>query len=120
MMKKPIQILAEDAACDSMDGASIDDMAACLKLLGDRTRLTIIALLKQSPLCVCDIAAALGTSQPNVSQHLKKMKAAGLLEEHRKGQWIYYSICEQNTLYLQAILAELPSIGASINQSACE
>lgn len=135
-MKKPIELLAEDPlkqqnqaidqsladddSTDSIAVANMDSMATCLKLLGDRTRLTMIALLKQRPLCVCDIAEALGTSQPNVSQHLKKLKAAGLLEESRKGQWIYYSVREQDSLYLQAIIRELPSIGASIKPSACE
>ncbi len=49
----------------------IHEMADSLKLLGDKTRLTILALLKERALCVCDLVELLDTSQPNASQHLR-------------------------------------------------
>ncbi|MGN7308878.1 ArsR/SmtB family transcription factor, partial [Bacillus subtilis] len=52
----------------------INEMAENLKLLGDKTRLTMMALLKDRALCVCDIVELLETSQPNASQHLRKLK----------------------------------------------
>ena len=54
--------------------------------------LMIIEMLKQGPLCVCDIAAKLGVTQSAVSQHLRLLKAAGLVENEREGYWIYYSL----------------------------
>ncbi len=65
----------------------INEMSESFKMLGDKTRLTIMALLKERPLCVCDIVDLLETSQPNASQHLRKLKSAGLVNETRKGQW---------------------------------
>lgn len=56
-------------------------MAENLKILGDKSRLTILTLLKERELCVCDIVDLLSISQPNASQHLRKMKAAGLVNE---------------------------------------
>ncbi|UVI30715.1 ArsR/SmtB family transcription factor [Paenibacillus spongiae] len=94
----------------------IDEVAESLKLLGDKTRLTMMALLKHRSLCVCDLVELLETSQPNASQHLRKLKAAGLVSETRKGQWIYYSLNIEDKPYIQAILGCLPSLQEKINQ----
>lgn len=62
----------------------IQEMAEAYKLLADKTRLTIVALLKEKELCVCDITDIIGMSQPNASQHLRKLKSAGLLNERKR------------------------------------
>jgi ArsR family transcriptional regulator, arsenate/arsenite/antimonite-responsive transcriptional repressor len=69
-----------------------------LKLLGDKTRLTIIGILKQRECCVCEFLEIFDTSQPSISQHLRKLKDAGLVKEERRGQWIYYSLNQQSEL----------------------
>nr|WP_036605182.1 metalloregulator ArsR/SmtB family transcription factor [Paenibacillus assamensis] len=81
-----------------------------MKLLADKTRLTILALLKEKEMCVCDIVDILQTTQPNISQHLKKLKNGGLVVETRRSQWIYYSLNVEDKPYLQGILEELPSM----------
>ncbi|WP_458413727.1 ArsR/SmtB family transcription factor [Schinkia sp. CFF1] len=73
--------------------------AQVLKLLGDKTRLTIISLLKKKECCVCELVELFDMSQPSISQHLRKLKDAGLIVEERKGQWIYYSLNESNAYY---------------------
>lgn len=88
----------------------IEVLAETMKLLADKTRLTIIALLKEREMCVCDIVDILETTQPNISQHLKKLKNGGLLNETRKSQWIYYSLNMDDKPYLNLILDELPSM----------
>lgn len=85
-------------------------IADTLKLLSDGTRLTILALLKEKELCVCDIVDILQTTQPNVSQHLRKLKKGGLVVETRKKQWIYYSLNVEDKPYLKGILDEMPSM----------
>ncbi|MCQ6562775.1 ArsR/SmtB family transcription factor [Paenibacillus mendelii] len=94
----------------------INEMAETLKLLGDKTRLTIMVLLKERALCVCDIVELLETSQPNASQHLRKLKAARLLNETRKGQWIYYSLNIEDKPHIQMILGHLPSLKENMDQ----
>ncbi|MCM3699767.1 metalloregulator ArsR/SmtB family transcription factor [Paenibacillus macerans] len=89
---------------------SIADMAETLKLLSDKTRLTIIALLKEREMCVCDIVDILETTQPNISQHLKKLKNGGIVNETRRSQWIYYSLNLSDKPYLNDILNHLPSM----------
>jgi ArsR family transcriptional regulator, arsenate/arsenite/antimonite-responsive transcriptional repressor len=95
---------------------SLQEMAEHLKLLGDKTRLTILALLKERELCVCDIVDVLQSSQPNVSQHLRKLKSAGILNETRRSQWIYYSLNIQDKPYIEAVLAYAPSMKEKLSQ----
>ncbi|AIQ35997.1 ArsR family transcriptional regulator [Paenibacillus sp. FSL R5-0345] len=70
----------------------LDEISLVLKLLGDKTRLTMMKLLEKQECCVCELVEVFKTSQPSVSQHLRKLKDAGLVKENRKGQWIFYSI----------------------------
>lgn len=100
----------------------LQPLAELFKLLGEKTRLTIIALLKEKELCVCDIVDAVGISQPGVSQHLRKLKAGGLVRETRKGQWIYYSLNTEGSPYAQDMLALVPSLKIELPSSdrCCE
>jgi ArsR family transcriptional regulator len=88
---------------------SIEQLADELKLAGDKTRLTILACLNERDCCVCELADLLNTSQPNVSQHMRKLKDGGLVKEARRGQWIYYSLELTDKPYLQELLKLLPS-----------
>ena len=65
-----------------------------LGALGERLRLRLACclVLAEDGLCVCELVDALKVPQPNVSQHLRLMKAAGLLEERREGRWVYYRL----------------------------
>ncbi|WP_440603072.1 ArsR/SmtB family transcription factor [Bacillus sp. GB_SG_008] len=88
----------------------MDRTAQVLKLLGDKTRLTIVTILKQRECCVCEFLEVFDMSQPSISQHLRKLKDAGLVKERRKGQWIYYSLNSQSDLYvlIEDILEHVP------------
>ncbi|MBT2292909.1 winged helix-turn-helix transcriptional regulator [Paenibacillus albidus] len=84
------------------------EMAEKLKLLGDKTRLTIMGLLKDKEWCVCDLVEILNMSQPNVSQHLRKLKAQGLVKETKRAQWVYYALAIEEDSYIHTILDALP------------
>ena len=64
------------------------------KALGDHTRYSILKLIssKGNRLCVTEIANNIGASQPVVSQHLKILKNAGIVDTDRIGNRIHYSI----------------------------
>lgn len=70
----------------------LDQASSALKLLGDQTRLTMLKLLEETDFCVCEFVEIFGISQPSVSQHVRKLKALGLVEENRKGRWVFYSL----------------------------
>jgi ArsR family transcriptional regulator len=60
--------------------------AACLaQVLASPTRLKLLKLIQADELCVCELALLLGVSQPAISQHLAKLREAGLVVERRDG-----------------------------------
>lgn len=94
-----------------MPTTDMDDIAQTLKLLGDKTRLTIMKLLQYKECCVCELVEIIQMSQPSISQHLRKLKDAGLVKESRKGQWVFYSL-SQNTKYgelIEQLIAFVPA-----------
>lgn len=63
------------------------------RAFADETRLRILNLLaRNKELCVCDIQAILGSSQPKVSRHLAYLRNAGLVGVRREGLWKHYSL----------------------------
>ena len=66
--------------------------AAVLDALGEPTRRTIFERLAGHPLAVGELAAGLPVSRPAVSQHLKVLKAAGLVTDERAGTRRIYRI----------------------------
>ena len=61
--------------------------------LGDRTRFKLLKLLsKDNEICVSELAAEVGISNAGVSQQLKVLEQAGLVERQRMGQKICYQI----------------------------
>ena len=62
------------------------------KLLSVDSRIEIVEQLKKGPMSVNALAKALGISQSAVSQHLRVLKSADLVEDERDGYWIYYSL----------------------------
>lgn len=87
----------------------IEEMAEEFKVLGDRTRLRILALLQGRELCVCDLTEVLEISQPGVSQHMRRLRQAGFVHERRGGQWIYYSLNMGNPL-LDLLMPTFPKV----------
>ena len=69
----------------------LDRAAEVLRLLADRTRLEILALLDGTELSVSELAAAVGRPLPAVSQHLAKLRAGRLVSVRRDGVSMRYS-----------------------------
>jgi len=84
-------------------------LADLFKAAGDPTRLQMLHMLQEAPdpICVCDFTAAFGVSQPTVSHHLGKLKAAGLVEARRHGVWTYYTLPPALPVEVRALLDTL-------------
>ncbi|MDT8859541.1 metalloregulator ArsR/SmtB family transcription factor [Alkalihalobacillus sp. MEB130] len=89
----------------------VDTAAKVLKLLGDKTRLTMMAMLSEDECCVCEFVELFQMSQPSISQHLRKLKDIGLVEEKRKGQWIFYRMNKNHETFtlVDSLLQHIPS-----------
>ncbi|MEF9475433.1 MAG: metalloregulator ArsR/SmtB family transcription factor [Candidatus Mariimomonas ferrooxydans] len=66
--------------------------AELFKLLSVDKRIEIIERLKKEAMSVNALTDALGVTQSAVSQHLRVLKASGLVRDERQGYWIYYSL----------------------------
>lgn len=63
------------------------------KCLSDETRLHAMLMIHQEgELCVCELMEALDASQPKISRHLALLRAAGVLADTRRGQWVFYAL----------------------------
>jgi DNA-binding transcriptional ArsR family regulator len=81
-----------------MDTALFDlaeKQAALCKLMGNSRRLLILWQLSDEELAVNEIAARVGSTLQNVSQHLGVLKDNGLVVPRRQGQVIYYRLADQ-------------------------
>jgi len=89
----------------------IKDTANVLKLLGDKTRLSMVSMLAEQECCVCEFVEIFKMSQPSISQHLRKMRDLGIVKEQRKGQWVVYSLNTTSEYYIlvKELLKHVPS-----------
>lgn len=71
--------------------------AELFKILSVDKRVEIIECLKKGDMNVNAMAQLLGITQSAISQHLRVLKAAGLVKDQRKGYWIHYSL-DRNAL----------------------
>ena len=67
----------------------MEDFARILKLLGHPDRLRILALLSQEELTVSELVSVLQLSQPRVTQYVRSLEAADILERLREGSWVF-------------------------------
>jgi ArsR family transcriptional regulator len=88
------------------------DLVTIYECLCDKTRLRILNLLCQGPLCVCHIQEILGEPQVKVSKHLGYLKAHGLVEVSRSGSWRIYRLIAKRTKVLESNLACLQDCAA--------
>ena len=96
---------------DTKSTVEIERISNIFKLLGDKTRLTMIKMLDNHDACVCEFVEIFKTSQPAISQHVRKLKDAGLVRETRRGQWIIYSLNKDSEYFslVQDLLQHLPN-----------
>ncbi len=72
--------------------APTEQLLRQLKSLADPVRLRLVALCRHGECSVTELTEVLGQSQPRVSQHLKQLCEAGLLERFRDGRRVYYRV----------------------------
>jgi ArsR family transcriptional regulator, arsenate/arsenite/antimonite-responsive transcriptional repressor len=70
-------------------------IADVLRLLADPTRAAIVEALAAGPACNCHLVEELGLAQPNVSNHLRALRQAGLVKTEPHGRFTYYRLCPE-------------------------
>ena len=81
------------------------------KALGDKTRLRIVLMLKVKSMCVCEIREIIGSSMSTISNHLKILKEAEIINFQKEDRYINYELNTENKTVSQVLelLADLDS-----------
>ena len=90
-----VDTLMIESAQDMLEAVEgeTEEKVKLFALLGNEVRFKIVLLLLNvERVCVCDLADILKMNQSPISQHLRKLKDAGILENKREGMTIYYAI----------------------------
>jgi DNA-binding transcriptional ArsR family regulator len=66
--------------------------ARIIKALAHPTRLFIVDKLSRGERCVCELTEMIGVEMPTVSRHLSQLKAAGLVEDDKRGAQVFYRL----------------------------
>lgn len=81
------QLISED---------DIVDISEIFKLLGDPTRMRIVAALRIRELCVGDISALMEISMSGVSHQLRLLKKSRIVKTRREGKMVYYALDDEH------------------------
>jgi len=83
-----------------------------LRALADTNRFRIVMMLLERPLCVCELLQVLDISGGTLSNHLRVLKQAGIVKQHKDGRWIIYEIYDDD------IVKFLKSLEMSVNDNS--
>jgi DNA-binding transcriptional ArsR family regulator len=75
-----------------LEGVSYHQMAQLLSLLAHPVRLHILDELRRGEACVCHLQAILRRPQPYISQQLRVLREAGVIESYKNGLFVYYRL----------------------------
>lgn len=79
-----------------------------MKALSDPTRVKILKILEKRLMCVCELQTAIGAAQSTTSKHLKVLEDAGLVDSHKDGLWVNYSLADgRQSPYAASLLGNL-------------
>jgi DNA-binding transcriptional ArsR family regulator len=87
-----------------------------LRVLGQADRIEILLAIGKGEACVCHLKAALKKRQAFISQHLKALREAKVLETRRDGRYIFYRVADKQVfdlIWLASSLARIPVKGLS-------
>lgn len=93
-----------------MAAPDVTDAVAAAALLVDPIRASIMRMLADGPVCVCEMAAALGARENNISNHLARLRDAGLVRATRhetNARFLYYQREEAAVAVARAALVDI-------------
>lgn len=85
----------------------IELTARCCKAVAHPFRLAILCLLGQGERSVGEILELLGSTQPNISQHLLQLHNQRLLKSRKEANRVYYAIADQRLKQIIGMLQEI-------------
>lgn len=86
---------------------NIEQAALAMQAMSHPMRIKILCLLSSGELIVQEIVDAVGTTQSNISQHLRILKACGIINGRRDGTKMYYAIGDTRILKMISLTREI-------------
>jgi DNA-binding transcriptional ArsR family regulator len=86
------------------DATDARELAELFKVLSVETRVRILQMLRERPLCVNALAGRVGVTHSAVSQHLRVLRGAGLVSAHKQGYFVHYRLQEKAVEDLRRVL----------------
>ncbi len=78
---------------DATTLAKYEVRARIIKALAHPARLAIVDELEaRGERCVCELTELIGSDMSTVSRHLSQLKAAGIVEDEKRGKMIFYRL----------------------------
>jgi DNA-binding transcriptional ArsR family regulator len=105
-----------DKMGSNLSPAAFEVIARRFRILSEALRLRLIDLLRDGEMSVTELTAALPTSQPNVSKHLKILTDSGILRRDQRGNTVYYSIADRTIFQLCEVVCD--SLGERYKKQA--
>ncbi|MGZ5477473.1 MAG: ArsR/SmtB family transcription factor, partial [Thermoanaerobaculia bacterium] len=84
----------------TLSAAAIEMIAARFRILGEPLRVRIIQELEAGEKTVSQLVEAVGSTQPNVSKHLRLMQEAGIIGRRQEGNLVYCYVSDESVLRL--------------------
>lgn len=103
---------------------STEEEVAIFAALADPTRLKLVKLLLRQhdpdALCVNALAALLGVTQSAVSQHLRVLRATGLVKGRRRGYHIHYFVNRDTLEHCRQVVLAVLSTEQPVREESCQ
>lgn len=97
--------------------SALRNQARIFKALGHPARLQMVQAVADGPRCVCELTELVGLDVSTISRHLSVLKTAGVLDDERQGNKIFYRLCLPCVATMMQCL-EAPAGGACCGPKA--
>ncbi len=94
--------------------ARYEAQARIIKAMAHSTRLFIVNQLSHEEKCVCELTDMIGADISTVSKHLSVLKAAGIIQDDKRGSSVFY------TLKMPCVLSFFKCVESVMRNSAQE
>ncbi|MEV4604489.1 metalloregulator ArsR/SmtB family transcription factor [Amycolatopsis sp. NPDC049253] len=81
-------------------GAALADAGDLLRALAAPVRIAIVLQLREADRCVHELVDALDVAQPLISQHLRVLKTAGVVQGERRGREVVYRLVDDHLAHI--------------------
>jgi DNA-binding transcriptional ArsR family regulator len=89
-----VPLMPQAGAANGLDADRVTGLAQVFVVLGDPTRLRLLAAVSRGERRVLELVSQLGLTQPTVSHHLGILRRAGLVVARPEGKNVFYSLAE--------------------------